>query len=214
MAGCNHSPELIFDYKDVNYYAADEYGGREFNGNLIINLTKDANGKAASNAYNIPQLAKHMAYRPEEIVLGWQDFGSPPVKASFWQAIHAYAKSKKYTDVCFHCQQGHGRTGTALAAMMIANVGVKAVDAITDIRSRYCKSAVESDSQLHYLLSLDEEVNERPAPTGNDMEDFLDTYNPKMKYIFKSKDSVLHPDHNDNDSDDYMDLRTLLNSGR
>lgn len=71
----NKSPQI----KEVTYYVADRYGSRDFVGDLIVNLTSIRGPRAGSTTYDIPQLAKHMVDLPKEIVLAWDDYGSPPV---------------------------------------------------------------------------------------------------------------------------------------
>lgn len=47
------------------------------------------------------------------------------------------------------CMGGHGRTGTVLAALVKVVTGE--VDAITWVRTHYCKKAVESKAQVNFL---------------------------------------------------------------
>lgn len=161
IKGCHHTPELIFSTGSTNYYAADEDGVEQFDGDLIINLTKKPGIKNGSNIWNIPELAPHMKWRPEEIFLMWEDFGTPPVDHSFWIALDAYTEKMGYKDVCFHCGMGHGRTGTALSAMLIANEKRNAEDAIHFVRFQHCKHAVETHNQIAYLFDLDMVINGR-----------------------------------------------------
>lgn len=213
---CNHDPKLVFQCNGVSYFASDEDGVRGFNGDLIVNLTKNPGIKNLSTAYKIPQLARHLVELPEEIVIGWQDYGTPPVKASFWNALQQYTKSKKYTNVCFHCMQGHGRTGTGIVSMMIANLGVDAENGIMDLRELYCKHAVESDVQIVYLFQLDHLINDRPMPDQQEMLLILDRLNPKMSK-FTTKYHHGGPYHKDDDDDDddpdsdpSLDLRKIF----
>lgn len=53
----------------------------------------------------------------------------------------------------FACVGGHGRTGTALAAMLIA-AGMAPEDAIAYVRQKHCRSATETPGQTPYLLHL------------------------------------------------------------
>lgn len=170
---CNHSPTFIYSDGSVNYYAADEEGAEEFSGNLIINLTTKPSTKAVATTYKIPQLSKHMLSLPEEIVLGWIDFSTPPVKSSFWKALHKYCKDKSYKDVCFRCGYGHGRTGTALASMLIANKQMDAESAIHMLRDQYCKQAVESQRQIIYLIDLDCTLNDVPFPDEDKINEII-----------------------------------------
>lgn len=50
-----------------------------------------------------------------------------------------------------HCQAGHGRTGTALAAYLIWAEGHRAWEAVDLVRARYSPRAVETPAQLAAL---------------------------------------------------------------
>lgn len=52
--------------------------------------------------------------------------------------------------VMIGCIGGHGRTGLVLAALVATLRGEK--DAITYVRKHYCKKAVESSSQINFLV--------------------------------------------------------------
>lgn len=165
---CSHYPTAIFKHDNINYYSSDEDHVLQFNGDLVVNLTKEPGVRAASAVYNIPELKDHMIDFPEELVIGWADFDRPPVRGTFWGALHSYIKNKNYQDVLFHCQQGHGRTGTALSAMLIALKKKSAANSIKEIRQIHCKYAVESFKQIEYLLLLDNELNNRLPPEDED----------------------------------------------
>lgn len=161
MKWCHHEPLNFLEVEkdDVSYFVADRIGVRSFTGDLIVNLTEHPGTKTISTTYDIPMLAKHMKKLPDELVLGWTDFGAPPVEFTFWKALHSYIKKKKYKTVCFHCEHGHGRTGTAACAMLISVTGLDVVTAVNYIRETYCIQTVESENQLNYLISLDEALN-------------------------------------------------------
>jgi protein-tyrosine phosphatase len=158
MAACYHEPKKIFEHDGISYYAADEDGAEEFRGGLVLNLTAQPH---IVPSHNIPELRDHFDIGFDEIMIPCPDYGLPKVRASFWEAIHTYAANKGYADVCIHCVGGHGRTGTVLCAMMIANKGMTMRRAITKVRTKYCKYAVESDGQVEYLRELDYLLNGR-----------------------------------------------------
>ncbi len=181
---CHHKPTLVYSDKfaKIDYYAADEDGVSLFDGDLVVNLTRKPGIRAITTAYNIPQLAKYMRPLPEEIVLGWEDFSAPPVKSSFWKAFNSYCKNKNYNKVCFRCSHGHGRTGTSLAAMKIANLGFDAESAILTVRDTYCQMAIESREQIYYLINLDKELNNAPYLDDSKIEEMVDKldFDPRL----------------------------------
>lgn len=164
MKTCNHYPARIFSHDGIDYFASDEDSAHTFPGDIIVNLTKSPGIKTISTVYKIPELSDHLYKFTDEIIIGWTDFCSPPVKNTFWSALHLYFKNKNYKQVLFHCQQGHGRTGTALAAMLISLQKKQASKAILKIRELHCKHSVESEKQILYLLLLDNELNGRLLP--------------------------------------------------
>lgn len=156
-----HQPEPLFQIGGITYHAADADCVGKFTGDCVINLTSTHN---VSNMMNVPELKEHFNISFEELLLPWKDGSIPDVKPSFWKALHNYFKNKKYSHICFHCYAGHGRTGTALSAIMIANGGWEASAAVEHIRSNYCREAVETTKQVYYLYELDYLLNERKIP--------------------------------------------------
>jgi len=62
------------------------------------------------------------------------------------------------------CFGGHGRTGTLIAAILIAQ-GLTAAQAVNKVRTQYCQEAIETARQVNYLVAFDMEVNQRqPMP--------------------------------------------------
>lgn len=179
MKTCNHYPEKVFSHDGINYYASDEDNAPTFRGDLVINLTQNPGIRASSTAYDTPELVNHLIPFPEEIVIGWVDMSRPPVKGTFWTALHLFLKKKKHENVLFHCQHGHGRTGTALSAMLIALKKMSAPAAIAEVRKSHCQFAVETEYQIDYLIMLDNELNGRlPPEEEEDLEKMVDDLLP------------------------------------
>ena len=155
---CRHTPKQVKRIDGIAYSGASQSGAWEFTGDLMINFTRDS---YIPSVMKIPELAKYVSINFEEIMVPWLDFGRPNVENEFWKALHEYVFQKEYKQVCFHCEGGHGRTGTALCAMLIANCGVSALDAVGHVRSIYCDEAVETWEQSTYLQELDKYYNGR-----------------------------------------------------
>lgn len=166
---CSHDPKSIGSIDGITYYCADKEGALIFDGDVVINLTGLSTRPQLSH---IPELAAHVETSCEEIVIYWPDYGVPMLKNSFWRALHSYIKSMKWDRVCIHCAGGHGRTGTAASAMLIAMLGWSATRAVNHMRRTICKEMVETQDQCEYLCRLDEELNEHKTseeemPTGS-----------------------------------------------
>jgi len=159
---CNHTPKLMLDIDDIQYFSSDAHGINYFNGDLVINLTGISN---LPSALNIPELAEHIDIGFDEVMVPWPDFGLPRVHISFWEALHTYVQSKEYKSVCIHCHGGHGRTGTALCAVLIAICGYSAEESVWRVRTNHCEKAVETTSQCRYLQLIDLHYNSR-APNN------------------------------------------------
>lgn len=90
---------------------------------------------------------------PEILRLDWADMKEPPVTLEFWRELWNLVPQDGHTLFC--CVGGHGRTGTALAAMMIAdNPAMSADEAIKTVRKLHCQNAIESLAQEDYLKSI------------------------------------------------------------
>jgi len=154
---CYHMPEEVAEIEGIGYYCADKNGVSDFEGDVVINLTGNPN----IPQINIPELAKHVAAPYKEIVVAWPDFSIPRVKPTFWMALHTYIEKQGWKSVCIHCAGGHGRTGTAMAAILIGVAGQSMPNAVGYVRELFCDKAVETPEQCKYLCTLDEYLNKR-----------------------------------------------------
>lgn len=88
---------------------------------------------------------------PIEVHYKITDMAAPSDPAEFWELINwllgQLALGKK---VHVGCIGGHGRTGTVLAALYAHITGEK--DVIQWVRKNYCERAVESTSQIKFLM--------------------------------------------------------------
>jgi hypothetical protein len=85
--------------------------------------------------------------------LDWPDQGIPAGGLAFWHGLVGILPNPGNVLVC--CIGGHGRTGTAIASIVIATQpGITAKAAIDYVRARHCKHAVESLAQERYLCAL------------------------------------------------------------
>jgi hypothetical protein len=88
------------------------------------------------------------------ILVAWPDGGAPELLPAFWQAL--LARLDGPLAVC--CIGGHGRTGTALACLLMADLA-RGTDAplaplseiVRMVRKVHCESAIETDDQCIYL---------------------------------------------------------------
>jgi hypothetical protein len=88
------------------------------------------------------------------IECNWNDYGVPNVGRAWWEQLLAECSKRKIEHVMVCCTGGHGRTGTALAALCVAGAGLSAKEAIKLVRDRLCKSAIETLAQEQYVERL------------------------------------------------------------
>ena len=94
-----------------------------------------------------------------ELLLDWPDNGVAYFPLQFWLDLMAHIENKKLKLVAF-CIGGHGRTGTALACMLIAGLGWNGTKAIEWVRNNHCKRAIESKEQENYIHSISKQMKE------------------------------------------------------
>lgn len=95
---------------------------------------------------------KQFVVDPPILRLHWTDMGIPPVQYDFWVELMDLLP-EGLTKIC--CHGGHGRTGTALAALyLVAHPDVTADDAIDLVRKEHCSRAIETAGQEDYLRNL------------------------------------------------------------
>jgi len=118
---------------------------------LIIDLS----GISADSAYAGPaeydSLRQFVSSDCPQMSVDWPDYGLPPVRFGFWEEL---VKLLPKGDVLVRCFGGHGRTGTAIAALLIIAWDYDAATAIATIRKHHCEQAVESANQKRYLAQL------------------------------------------------------------
>lgn len=93
----------------------------------------------------------------------WADRAKPPVRPEFWPALLDQLKGirdeKGYTTkdplrVMTICQGGHGRSGSALACLVMCLTDYTPLDVLTHIRALHCARAIESKEQHEYLNTV------------------------------------------------------------
>ncbi len=88
------------------------------------------------------------------VLLEWPDFGVPgDDEQVLWAVVAAVGRARSGQDVLVGCRGGIGRTGTIVAAIAIA-CGVPAYQARAWVRNHYHPSAVETDQQHDWLLTI------------------------------------------------------------
>jgi protein-tyrosine phosphatase len=160
---CRHAGNLpVIDFGNCKIHGAAYYDlPNSFSADLVIdcaNITNDVILRVPQGYEELLALTDH-APAPT-IRIDWPDHGAPPVAFEFWEKLYSLLPNGKVLVCCFG---GHGRTGTALAALYIIHHGNKqtAQDAIEYVKKHHCRSAIETQSQRRYLCQLAEWWNDQ-----------------------------------------------------
>jgi hypothetical protein len=112
-------------------------------------------------------LNEFIGSKREIIGLDWADGGVPPVALGFFREVISILEARGGGKVVFACMGGHGRTGTALAAVLIACKEFTAAEAVEYVRSKHCTKACETEKQLAWLCAAagaGEKVSDKGFP--------------------------------------------------
>lgn len=86
--------------------------------------------------------------------VGWPDFGLPDDPAELLDALREFLdRAHEGRVVELGCLGGHGRTGTALACLVVL-CGHRADDAVRWVRINYCPQAIETAEQENFVARL------------------------------------------------------------
>jgi hypothetical protein len=154
---CKHPPRHVLKSESDGWevWAGARYDCYEYLGHfdVLLNLS----GELALAGHQIPLAGLERWSRrtsPTEVVLDWPDMGVVDLPVAFWKELIGYLAANK-TRLLVFCVGGHGRTGTALACLMVAS-GWSSQEAIEWIRTNYCASAIESKKQEAYIRAIEE----------------------------------------------------------
>ena len=154
---CQHDgTEVIVKVGNVTFGGA---AGREVERGtavLVVDMARDASRHSDVARYcsfptQFESLRECVVSGPPRIEIDWTDRGAPPLTKAFFEKL---PKLVKKGHVIINCVGGHGRTGTALAALMIVHHKMSAEDAIKTVRKLHCEEAIESKEQVRWLCEL------------------------------------------------------------
>jgi hypothetical protein len=157
-AKCSHKPTHVIDGKSWGVWAGTKsdclpyiYGH-----DIILNVS---NGLDMIPKHQIPfkWAQKYEVCHTKEIILDWPDGSIPVIPHIFWKDLKNHLSSAK-AKMLVCCIGGHGRTGTAIACLLIA-CGYSAADAKSYIWRHYCKESIETKVQEDYIDLVDKALN-------------------------------------------------------
>lgn len=174
---CNHDGHsIVFDCDGREFYAAGFGGIRPADYALVLDLagqllphrrwTQDAiimpSGKgflalnqhvAVGDSPDVQGVAYVPPATPKNIVyFNWPDMGIIRTNVTFWEQLYAMLPKGK---ILVSCLGSHGRTGTCLAAFMMASGWAQSsLEAVLSVRAYHCEHAIEHSCQLSFLDDL------------------------------------------------------------
>lgn len=111
------------------------------------------------------ELEKLVSTKTSILHLPIRDMSAPDYDTGLWISLVELLlttanKQKREFKVAIHCAGGHGRTGTVLAiiGILLEELPRNPIEAIKHLREIYCKKAVETRSQLEYILTIGQEL--------------------------------------------------------
>jgi protein-tyrosine phosphatase len=171
---CNHPPTHVINGKTWNIYAGKRYDVDKAANNydVVLNLTGWSLVSAKEHIIPFQELSKWRKKEKEEhkykeICLDWPDMGVVDLPKEFWLDLIKVFDKKK-SKVLMFCLGGHGRTGTAMAVLMVLGLEYTPEKAVEWVRTNYCKQAIETWKQIDYIYSM---VG-RKAPPSKERKDF------------------------------------------
>lgn len=151
---CRHGPTpVIQDPETGLVYHASSYGhGPTWKGDLWITLSgESAKDPTFAEGWKAEKFNKLVTTPDNYLDLDWPDYKEPPVPLKFFKMLHQEIVKAKFKNVLISCMGGHGRTGTALAAILVAAFNYEPEDAVDFVHTNYCEEAIESRAQFEYL---------------------------------------------------------------
>lgn len=119
-----------------------------------------------------------------EVLFDWSDGSDLPVGLEFWHEFYDICIEQGYRNILFCCMGGHGRTGTGIACLVLANSKYEfnmSEEIIELVQARYCKNAIETVIQENYLRELEEEKKDTEDSRAEPVE-WME-YTPKKRVI-------------------------------
>jgi hypothetical protein len=125
---------------------------------LVLNLSGT---KLAKTSHDIPikELKKWENYVSDsepsfrEIALNWPDRGTVSLPSGWWKDLLKHIQNKHLKMLVF-CIGGHGRTGTAVASMLVVGLGWEPKKACEWVWKHYCDEAIETEKQVDYVYRM------------------------------------------------------------
>ncbi len=117
---------------------------------LIVDCAGLVNGRKFVTSNSPRYRALNSFASPDVVRLSWPDMTAPThVGLKFWTRLLEMLPQR----TAVACVGGHGRTGTCLACLLVAD-GMTGEEAIKTVREKHCVKAIETVAQEQYIRRL------------------------------------------------------------
>jgi protein-tyrosine phosphatase len=177
---CRHEPTYVFGLDGIKYHACSKSKLPWTWGGVTLNLLGNNNLletvqyiKTSPEWQDLEKFSEHDPPLEDCVVIDWPDGSTPPVSPEFWKAFHEMCV-KRETDPLIYCIGGHGRTGTALASIILTcSDKLNSPEGVIHlIKETYCKKAIETYKQIKYLYAL----MDKEPPTYSECDKLWDLW--------------------------------------
>lgn len=167
-------------------------GGSGISKSLDVDLLLDL--KASANSFtpargpgfggDMEWANAHWPRTGAKMCILWADGGAPPMDGQFfvdlidWFEKSLVEQGRDEGHVVFSCIGGHGRTGTALAAVLIGVLNWSAEEAICYVREKYCDRTIETSAQVNWLAKFAGKGEKLDMPRA-DWPEYWTSKNPR-----------------------------------
>lgn len=154
---CTHIPTHVIAGRGWGVWAGKKWDIQPYANEFDVVLNLQFDSIREQRIIPIPELQKweyNANCKYKEIQIDWPDFGISSLPREFWEDLTKYLKEHKSRLLIF-CMGGHGRTGTAVASLLVTALGYTAENAIAWVRKNYCFEAIETKSQEQYIAGIE-----------------------------------------------------------
>ena len=210
VPSCNHKGDAVIWTDTANgakreFVIADYHNCNNATADLCLDLNRNMSaGPIIKGDPAFMTLNKWAGKHTRTVTFDWPDYGIIDVPLSFWlELLDACPADGR---VMITCHGGHGRSGTCLAALMIAR-GMTSGGAMEYIRLMHCHKSIESTRQEAYLQKLALEAVMRGISSATVEEAIAEVSRDDGKFEFCNwcGRSFRHPENTDVCSDCWED---------
>lgn len=133
------------------FVIADYNGCKACKADVALDLNRNLDDKLIIKAPDEYLVLNKWSQKAKVVQIDWPDYQALHAPLDFW--LELLEILPKQGRILITCHGGHGRSGTALAAILVAK-GMSPGQAMEYVRTMHCPKAVENAKQEDYLINL------------------------------------------------------------